>query len=200
MSNYSYIKKKHYSFFKRIFDLILCLTLILLLLIPILLISVIIFITSSGPVIYWSNRIGKDNKIFNMPKFRTMLTNTPSVATHLLKDPDKYLTPIGKLLRKYSLDEIPQLWSVLKGDLSFVGPRPALFNQNDLINLRTKNLIHKIIPGITGLAQVNGRDRLSIKKKVKFDADYMKVRSFSTDLRIIYVTIKKVIISSDIKH
>ena len=129
-----------------------------------------------------------------------MLTNTPSVATHLLKDPDKYLTPIGKLLRKYSLDEIPQLWSVLKGDLSFVGPRPALFNQNDLINLRTKNLIHKIIPGITGLAQVNGRDRLSIKKKVKFDADYMKVRSFSTDLRIIYVTIKKVIISSDIKH
>lgn len=200
MNNYSYIKKKHYSFIKRIFDLILCLILILLLLIPIFLISVIIFITSSGPVIYWSNRIGKDNKIFNMPKFRTMLTNTPSVATHLLKDPDKYLTPIGKLLRKYSLDEIPQLWSVLKGDLSFVGPRPALFNQNDLINLRTKNLIHKIIPGITGLAQVNGRDRLSIKKKVKFDADYMKVRSFSTDLRIIYVTIKKVIISSDIKH
>ena len=198
--NYSFKKKKYYDLFKRIFDFVLSFILIIFFFLPIVLICILIFLSSSGPIIYWSDRIGQDNKIFNMPKFRTMLTSTPSVATHLLKDPEKYLTPIGKILRKFSLDELPQLWSVLKGDLSFVGPRPALFNQNDLIQLRTKNNIHKILPGITGLAQINGRDKLYISKKVKFDEEYMRIRSLIIDLKIIYITIKKVIISSDIKH
>lgn len=198
--NRSFKKKKYYDLSKRIFDFILSLLLIIFLLLPIVSICILISLSSPGPTIHWSCRIGKDNKIFNMPKFRTMLTNTPSVATHLLENPEKYLTPLGKILRKYSLDELPQLWSIFKGDLSFVGPRPALFNQNDLIRLRTKKYVHKIIPGITGLAQINGRDNLSIKKKVKFDTEYLNIRGFIIDFKIIYITIKKVIISSDIKH
>lgn len=193
-------ERTFFDFFKRLFDIMLSITLFLLFFIPILFISILIYFTSFQSVIFWSDRIGKDNKIFKMPKFRTMKIDTPSIATHLLKKPEKYVTPIGSLLRKYSLDELPQLWSVFKGDLSFVGPRPALFNQDNLITLRTKQNVHKIVPGITGLAQINGRDKLSITNKVEFDTKYLHQRNFVLDFKIIYITIKKVINSSDIKH
>ena len=159
---------------KRIFDILLSLPL-LLVSAPLLLgIAVLIRITSAGPAIYWSDRVGKNNAIFKMPKFRTMFIDTPAVATHLLNDPDRYLTPVGKFLRKSSLDELPQLFSVLSGDMSFVGPRPALFNQDDLIKLRTEKNVHQLIPGITGWAQINGRDELPIPVKVNFDEYYLK--------------------------
>ena len=162
---------------KRIFDLSVSLTMFFILLLFILTIAILIKITSNGPILFWSNRIGKNNTLFKMPKFRTMHLSTPAVATHLLKNPSQYLTPIGSFLRRTSLDEIPQLWCILLGDMSFVGPRPALFNQYDLIKLRAVSGIHRLKPGLTGWAQVNGRDNLSIKEKVVFDKEYMKKKS-----------------------
>ena len=185
---------------KRIFDIILGAFALCLLLLPILLLSVLMKLTSRGPVIYWSDRVGRDNILFRMPKFRTMITETPAVATHLMTDPDRYLTPIGKFLRRSSLDELPQLYNILKGEMSFVGPRPALFNQDDLIALRTNKGIHKLVPGITGWAQINGRDNLSIPVKVQYDEYYLQHRSFSLDLIILWKTIYKVIKKDDITH
>ena len=185
---------------KKFFDISLSITLLLLLFIPILLIGVIVLLTSSGSAIYWSERVGKNNKIFKMPKFRSMSINTPSVASHLLDRPDSYLSPIGGFLRRTSLDELPQLLSVLKGDMSFVGPRPALYNQDDLISLRSQKGIDKLLPGITGWAQVNGRDELSIDEKVELDFEYMLKQSLYFDVKILFKTFLKVIKRNDIKH
>ncbi len=157
-------------------------------------------VTSPGPAIYWSDRVGQRNHIFKMPKFRTMRIDTPAVATHLLADPDKVLTPIGSFLRRSSLDELPQLWSILKGDMSFVGPRPALFNQYDLIELRTQHGVDALVPGLTGWAQVNGRDALSIADKVQFDLQYLQRRSFLMDIKILYMTFVKVIRRAEVSH
>jgi O-antigen biosynthesis protein WbqP len=176
------------------------LAIIFILLLLLLAISVLIKLTSNGPVLNWSIRVGKDNILFKMPKFRTMHLNTPAVATHLLKYPSQYLTPIGKFLRKTSLDEIPQLWSILMGDMTFVGPRPALFNQCDLIELREINGVHKLTPGLTGWAQVNGRDGLSIEKKVYFDKKYLNKKSFMFDLKILYLTLIKITQRDGIQH
>ncbi len=170
-------------FAKRIFDLTLAVSLSCFLGIPILVVGLMVKLTSRGPALYWSDRVGINNRIFRMPKFRTMRLDTPAVATHLMKNPDVYLTPIGSFLRKFSLDELPQLYSILKGDISFVGPRPALFNQDDLVGLRTGKGIHKLIPGITGWAQVNGRDELPIPVKVDYDAYYLENRSFALDFK-----------------
>ena len=164
------------------------------------LLSVIVLLTSPGPAIYWSDRVGQCNRIFKMPKFRTMRVDTPAVATHLLTDPEKALTPIGSFLRKSSLDELPQLWSILKGDMSFVGPRPALFNQYDLIALRTRCGVDALVPGLTGWAQVNGRDALSIEHKVQFDLQYLQRRSFLMDMKILYMTFIKVIRRAEVSH
>jgi len=185
---------------KRLFDLILSFCLVLVLLVPILVIAGLIRLTSKGPALYWSDRVGVDNQIFRMPKFRTMRIDTPAVATHLLKDANVYLAPLGSFLRKLSLDELPQLWSVLKGDMSFVGPRPALYNQDDLIELRTKKGVHKLVPGITGWAQVNGRDELPIPVKVEYDEFYLKNRSFWFDMKILWLTFIKVIKREGVKH
>lgn len=185
---------------KRFFDLCLSLFALLFLLLPILLVGLLVRITSVGPVIYWSDRVGRNNKIFKMPKFRTMRVDTPAVATHLLDNPDQFLTPIGSFLRKSSLDELPQLWSIVHGDMSFVGPRPALFNQDDLITLRTQYGVHKLVPGLTGWAQVNGRDELPIPEKVKLDAEYMQQQSFLTDIKIIFLTFVKVLRSEGVQH
>ena len=157
-------------------------------------------LTSKGPSLYWSNRVGKSNKIFKMPKFRSMLIDTPAVATHLLDNPDSYLSPIGNFLRRTSLDELPQLFSVLKGDMSFVGPRPALFNQDDLIALRTEKRVDKLLPGITGWAQVNGRDELSIPDKVALDVEYLNRQSFWFDMKILWMTLLKVINRDGVSH
>jgi len=167
---------------------------------PMLLVALLVKLTSLGPVLYWSDRVGMGNKIFKMPKFRTMRIDTPAVATHLLKEPDVYLTPIGHFLRKSSLDELPQLWSVLKGDMSFVGPRPALFNQEDLIALRTAKGVHRLIPGITGWAQINGRDDLPIPVKVEFDIHYLEHRSLMFDIKILFLTLFKVLRSEGVTH
>jgi O-antigen biosynthesis protein WbqP len=156
--------------------------------------------TSRGPVLYWSDRIGQGNRIFRMPKFRTMRVDTPAVATHLLQSPERYLTPIGSLLRRSSLDELPQLWSILAGDMSVVGPRPALFNQHDLIELRTQQGVHVLRPGLTGWAQVNGRDEIPIPEKVRFDAYYLQHRSLWLDLRIIGLTLVKVLRHEGVSH
>ena len=185
---------------KRIFDLILAISLFLMLLISLLLIAVLVIATSKGPALYWSKRIGKNNKIFKMPKFRSMMTSTPAVATHLLDNPDSYLSPIGGFLRLSSLDELPQLFSVLKGDMSFVGPRPALFNQEDLITLRTEKGVDKLLPGITGWAQVNGRDELSIPDKVELDVEYLNRQSFWFDMKILWMTFLKVIKRDGVSH
>ena len=185
---------------KRIFDLFLSLCLVPVLLVPILLIAVLVRLTSKGPALYWSDRVGVGNRIFKMAKFRTMRIDTPPVATHLLEDPDAHLTPIGPFLRKLSLDELPQLWSVLKGDMSFVGPRPALFNQDDLIAFRTEKGVHQLIPGITGWAQINGRDDLPIPVKVEFDEYYLKNRSFLFDLKILFLTFFKTLKSEGVRH
>ena len=185
---------------KRFFDLILALILLLVLSIPILLIALAIKLTSKVPVLYWSDRVGVNNSIFKMLKFRTMRVNTPAVATHLMENPEDYLIPGGEFLRKYSLDELPQLFNVLKGDMSFVGPRPALFNQDDLMTLRTKKNIHKLVPGVTGWAQVNGRDDLPIPTKVSFDEYYLNHRSFAFDLYIIFLTVIKVIKREGVQH
>ena len=185
---------------KRIFDLLLGVSTLILLLAPMLLITVVISLTSRGPVLYWSNRVGINNIIFKMPKFRSMLNNTPDTASHLLNNPDSYLTPVGKFLRRTSLDELPQLFSVLKGDMSFVGPRPALFNQDDLITLRSQNGVHKLLPGITGWAQVNGRDELSILDKVTLDTEYLDCQSFWFDIKILLMTLLKVVRRDGVSH
>jgi len=185
---------------KRLFDLILAIFLIVLLLIPFLLIAILIIITSKGPVLYWSDRVGKNNKIFKMPKFRSMVINTPTLATHLLDNPDSYLSPIGHFLRTTSLDELPQLFCVLKADMSFVGPRPALYSQTDLISLRTQQSVDKLIPGITGWAQVNGRDVLSISDKVLLDVEYQKRQSFWFDIKILWMTFFKVLKKEGVDH
>lgn len=185
---------------KRTFDLIMAIFLLLTLFFPILFIMIMIRLTSEGPVLYWSDRVGKNNKIFKMPKFRTMRMNTPVVATHLLENPDGYLAPAGSFLRKFSIDELPQLLSIITGNMSFVGPRPALFNQYDLIEIRTKKNIHKLIPGITGWAQVNGRDSLPIPVKVEFDEYYLKKMSLLFDIKILILTVLKVIRGEGIHH
>ena len=163
-------------------------------------IAFLVKITSKGSVLYWSDRVGINNRIFRMPKFRTMRIDTPAVATHLMTNPDVYLTPIGSFLRKFSLDELPQLYSILKGDISFVGPRPALYNQDDLVELRTKKGIHKLIPGITGWAQINGRDELPIPVKLEFDEYYLKNRSFVFDMKILWMTVVKVVRREGVTH
>jgi O-antigen biosynthesis protein WbqP len=185
---------------KRLFDLVLTIIVALPLAGPILVIAVLVRLTSSGSVIYWSSRMGRHNRPFLMPKFRSMRTDTPAVATHLLKNPDAWLTPIGPFLRKTSLDELPQLWSILKGDMSFVGPRPALFNQDDLIALRTDAGVHELVPGLTGWAQINGRDELPIPEKVKLDADYLRRRSIGFDLWILWLTLLKVLRRDRVSH
>lgn len=182
------------------FDFLLAAVSAILFLVPMSVIALLIKLTSRGPVLYWSDRVGIDNTIFKMPKFRTMRTDTPALATHLLENPHRYITSIGKFLRKTSLDELPQLFSILKGEISFVGPRPALFNQDDLIDLRTQKGVHKISPGLTGWAQVNGRDDLPIPKKVEFDEYYLKYQSFTFDLKILFLTFLKVIRSEGVNH
>ena len=185
---------------KRIFDLTLAAVAGIFLLMPVLLLAVLVRLTSKGPVLYWSERVGRNNAIFKMPKFRTMRVGTPAVATHLLSNPDSYLTPIGSFLRKSSLDELPQLWSIVVGDMSFVGPRPALFNQYDLIALRTHHGVHKLVPGLTGWAQVNGRDELPIPDKVKLDVAYLQRQSLRFDIRILWMTFLKVLNKDGVSH
>jgi O-antigen biosynthesis protein WbqP len=185
---------------KRLFDLILALFAVLVLLIPTVLVALLVKLTSRGPVIYWSDRIGQHNKKFKMPKFRTMRVDTPVVATHLLSNPEQFLTPVGSFLRKTSLDELPQLWSIIKGDMSFVGPRPALFNQVDLIALRAQYGVSRLVPGLTGWAQINGRDELPIPAKVKLDVEYMNQQSLELDLKIIFLTFLKVLRRDGIAH
>jgi len=185
---------------KRIFDLLLGVAILVFLVVPMLLIYITVRLSSKGQVLYWSDRVGKNNKIFKMPKFRSMLTGAPTVATHLLDNPDAYLSPIGGFLRRSSLDELPQLFSVLKGDMSFVGPRPALFNQEDLIALRSEKGVDKLLPGITGWAQVNGRDELSIPDKVALDVEYLNRQSFWFDIKILWMTFLKVINRDGVSH
>ena len=177
---------------KRLFDFTVALAAAVVLLLPIIVVALVVRFTSPGPVLYWSERVGRNNRIFRMPKFRSMRIDTPQVATHLLADPATYLTPVGSLLRRSSLDELPQLWSILAGDMSFVGPRPALFNQHDLIALRTERGVHVLTPGLTGWAQINGRDELSIPEKVRLDEDYLRRRSFMFDLQILLMTFFRV--------
>ena len=178
---------------KRLFDLCAGGMAVLVLALPIVLVALLVRLTSPGPALYWSDRVGRNNAIFRMPKFRSMRVGTPAVATHLLADPKAHLTPIGSFLRRSSLDELPQLWSILKGDMSFVGPRPALFNQDDLIELRTKFGVHELVPGLTGWAQVNGRDELPIPDKVKLDTEYLRRRSLGFDIYILWLTFVKVL-------
>ena len=185
---------------KRLFDLILATILIIVLSVLMLFIILAIRLTSKGPALYWSDRVGFDNSIYKMPKFRTMRIDTPQVATHLMSNPDKFLSPIGRFLRQTSLDELPQLFSILKGHMSFIGPRPALFNQNDLIALRSENGLDKLLPGLTGWAQVNGRDDLSIPEKVMLEVEYMHKKSFWFDLKVLWMTFLKVMNSQDISH
>lgn len=185
---------------KRIFDLFISLCLIPFLLIPFLAVMFLVRLTSRGPALYWSDRVGVGNRIFKMPKFRTMHKGTPEVATHLMNNPARHVTPIGAFLRKSSLDELPQLWSVLTGNMSFVGPRPALFNQDDLIELRTRKGVHELVPGITGWAQVNGRDDIPIPLKVEYDEYYLKNRSFFFDLKIIFITAIKVLRAEGVSY
>lgn len=185
---------------KKLFDFALAILALFFLIVPITLVGLAVKLTSQGPVVYWSNRVGRHNTIFKMPKFRTMRVNTPAVATHLLDNPEQYLTPIGSFLRKSSLDELPQLWSILAGDMSFVGPRPALYNQADLIALRTQYGVDKILPGLTGWAQVNGRDELPIPDKVQLDAEYLKRQSFWFDCKILILTFLKVVKRDGVTH
>ncbi len=185
---------------KRLFDLVLAIILIILFSLPLLLVALAVRITSSGPALYWSDRVGQDNHLFKMPKFRSMRINTPAVATHLLDNPQSFLTPIGSFIRRSSLDELPQIWSVLVGDMSFVGPRPALYNQDDLIALRTERQVHTLVPGLTGWAQVNGRDELPIPVKVDLDVEYMQKQSFFFDIYILYLTFIKVLDRDGVTH
>ena len=185
---------------KRLFDLLLGLSAAAVLLLPVVLLGVAVRLTSRGPALYWSDRVGRGNCIFRMPKFRSMRVGTPAVATHLLQSPDAHLTPIGSFLRKSSLDELPQLWSILKGDMSFVGPRPALFNQDDLIAMRTASGVQRLLPGLTGWAQVNGRDELPSPEKVKLDVEYLQRRSLWFDIRILWLTFVKVVRRDGVTH
>lgn len=185
---------------KRFFDFSIALVLLIAFGLPLLVIAILIKVTSRGPALYWSDRVGKNNAIFKMPKFRTMKIDTPAVATHLLTNPDQYLTPFGTFLRKSSLDELPQLISIVTGDMSFVGPRPALFNQDDLIELRTQKGVHSLTPGITGWAQINGRDDLPIPVKVAFDEYYLNNSSFLLDLRVLFKTVLKVFRGEGVDH
>lgn len=185
---------------KRLSDFILALTALVLFTPAILIISMAVRLTSTGPILYWSDRVGRNNSIFKMPKFRTMRIDTPAVATHLLNDPSRWLTPVGAFLRKTSLDELPQLFSILKGDMSFVGPRPALFNQDDLIALRTEKGVHQLIPGLTGWAQINGRDELPIPVKVEYDIWYLHNQSLLLDMKIIVLTFLKVLRREGVQH
>jgi O-antigen biosynthesis protein WbqP len=185
---------------KRFFDCLLALIILPTLLVPLLCVALAIKLSSKGPVMYWSQRVGQHNRLFSMPKFRTMRVGTPAVATHLLEDPQSFLTPIGGFLRKTSLDELPQLWCIFTGDMSFVGPRPALFNQADLVALRTQAQVHKLLPGITGWAQINGRDELPIPQKVELDIEYLRRHSLVFDIRILFLTFVKVIRRDNVSH
>ena len=185
---------------RDLIDFMFAIILFILLLPLMIIISLLIKMSSNGPVIFWSDRVGKNNKLFTMPKFRTMIIETPDVATHLLNNPVSYYSPVGSFLRKTSLDEIPQLFSIIKGDMRFIGPRPALYNQDDLIKLRSEKGIDSIKPGITGWAQVNGRDNISIREKVLLDEEYLKSLSLWKDIRIIFMTILKVLSKESIKH
>jgi O-antigen biosynthesis protein WbqP len=185
---------------KRLFDLAVALVATVFLALPIVITALTVRLTSPGPALYWSDRVGRHNRIFKMPKFRSMHIDTPAVATHLLQNPEQWLTPIGSFLRKSSLDELPQLWSILKGDMSFVGPRPALFNQEDLIALRTEKGVHELVPGLTGWAQVNGRDELPIPQKVQLDVEYLERRSLLFDMKILWMTALKVLASDGVSH
>ena len=185
---------------KRFFDLLVGLFASFVLVLPVLLVAIAVRLTSKGPALYWSDRVGRNNVIFKMPKFRSMRLGTPAVATHLLADARSHLTPIGSFLRKSSLDELPQLWSILVGDMSFVGPRPALFNQQDLIALRTERGVHTLVPGLTGWAQVNGRDELPIPDKVKLDVAYLQRHSLWFDIRILWLTLVKVLRRDGVSH
>lgn len=185
---------------KRTFDMSLAVFAAFVLLPPLLVTAILVKISSRGPVLYWSDRVGQNNRLFKMPKFRSMRTGTPAVATHLLTDPASYLTPVGGFLRKSSLDELPQLWNILKGDMSFVGPRPALFNQADLIELRTAQGIHTLVPGLTGWAQINGRDEIPIPQKVALDYAYLQRQSFAFDLKILLLTAIKVLKRDNVTH
>ena len=185
---------------KKVFDLVLAFLLGIIFCVPILIVAGLVLLTSSGPILYWSKRVGKGQKIFLMPKFRTMQVNCPEVATHLLANPSTYLTPVGSFLRKTSLDELPQLWSIWAGDMSFVGPRPALFNQDDLIALRSEHGVDQLLPGITGWAQVNGRDELSVSNKVQYEIEYLKGRSIWFDIKILALTALKVVDGAGVSH
>ncbi len=185
---------------KRLFDVVSALFMFIVFAFPMLVISFVVCLTSRGPTLYWSDRVGRNNRIFRMPKFRTMQVGAPVVATHLITDSSKYLTPVGSFLRKSSLDELPQLWSILVGDMSFVGPRPALFNQDDLISLRIQYGVDKLAPGLTGWAQVNGRDELPIPQKVALDAEYLRLKSFLFDLKILWMTVLKVLTRDGVSH
>ena len=185
---------------KRIFDLALALVAALLLALPVFMVMLAVRLTSPGPALYWSDRVGRHNRLFKMPKFRSMRIDTPAVATHLLSNPEQWLTPIGSFLRRTSLDELPQLWSILKGDMSFVGPRPALFNQDDLIKLRTEKGVHEVLPGLTGWAQINGRDEIPIPQKVQLDVEYVHRQSFFFDVKILWMTALKVVAKDGISH
>ncbi len=185
---------------KRVFDLTLALAAGLVLLLPALLVAAAVRVSSRGPILFWSDRVGRYNRIFRMPKFRSMVVDTPAVATHLLQSPGTFLTPIGGFLRKSSLDELPQIWSIIKGDMSFVGPRPALFNQNDLVQLRTIQGVHTLVPGLTGWAQINGRDELPIPQKVALDAEYLNKRSLRFDVKILLLTVIKVLRRDNVTH
>jgi O-antigen biosynthesis protein WbqP len=190
----------HSRLTKRLFDFILSLTLIVLLFPLLFIVGLAVRISSRGPALYWSDRVGRQNNIFKMPKFRSMQMHTPEIATHLLKHPQQYSTPIGPFLRKTSLDELPQLWSIMKGDMSFVGPRPALFNQEDLIALRTQYCVQELVPGLTGWAQINGRDELPIPDKVKLDVEYLQRQSFWFDLKILWLTFIKIVRRDGVSH
>jgi O-antigen biosynthesis protein WbqP len=185
---------------KRLFDLLLAIFLLILFAPILIVVAIIIKLSDPGPALYWSKRVGRHNKLFMMPKFRSMKLSTPQVATHLLTNPEQYLISIGGFIRKSSIDELPQLLSVIKGDMSFVGPRPALFNQDDLIQLRTQHGVHELIPGITGWAQINGRDEIPIPKKVAFEVEYLKQKNFLLDLKIIFLTAYKVIKKENVSH
>ncbi|MCB1942732.1 MAG: sugar transferase [Candidatus Accumulibacter sp.] len=185
---------------KRLVDLLLACLAAVVLLLPVCLVALAVKLTSPGPVLYWSDRVGRHNRIFRMPKFRSMRVGTPAVATHLLADPASFLTPIGSFLRRSSLDELPQLWSILSGDMSFVGPRPALYNQHDLIALRSERGVDQLTPGLTGWAQVNGRDELPIAEKVEFDVAYLQRQSFCLDMHILWLTLLKVVRREGVAH
>lgn len=185
---------------KRAVDFLMAIAVAVILVVPTLLVGLAVRLTSPGPALYWSDRVGRGNQIFRMPKFRSMRVDTPAVATHLLQSPHDWLTPIGSFLRKSSLDELPQIWSILRGDMSFVGPRPALFNQDDLIALRTEHGVHDLVPGLTGWAQVNGRDELPIPDKVRLDVEYLRLRSLGFDLKILWLTVLKVLARDGVAH